>query len=268
MVLLYDPSVAGNQSSHRVDVLGVRIDDVGFSQALAMLERFVDEGTPHRVVTPNPEMVMLARRDPGFRDLLNASDLSIPDGVGLLIAARAAGERLRAHVRGTDLVLALAERSEKRHWRWFLLGAGPGVADAAAARLRESFPGLEIAGTLAGSPDPADDRAARDAIRAAGKVHVLLVAYGAGPQERWIARNQAATGVPVQIGVGGVLDYVSGQVARAPEWIRRLELEWAFRLTTQPWRWRRQLALPLFAVAAAREAVQRRRAGSGPDRTA
>lgn len=232
----------------------MRVDDVTQNEALAILERFVDEGVPRRVVTPNPEIVMLARRDPGFRALLNASDLSIPDGVGLLVAARAAGERLRAHVRGTDLVLGLAERSVTRRWRWFLLGARPGVADEAAAKLVESYPGLEIAGTLGGSPDPAEDGAARETIRRAGKVHVLLVAYGGGPQERWIARNQAAVGVPVQIGVGGVLDYVSGRVPRAPAWARRLELEWAFRLTREPWRWRRQLALPAFALAAAGEA--------------
>ncbi|MSQ24538.1 MAG: glycosyltransferase [Chloroflexi bacterium] len=244
-----------------VDVLGVRIHDVTEDEALALLERFVEEGVARRVVTPNPEIVMLARRDPGYRALLNRSDLAIPDGIGLLLAARANGHPLRAHVRGTDLVRRLARRSAERGWRWFLVGGRPGVAEAAAARLGQDFPKLQIAGTYAGAPDPSEDRAIREQIAASGEVQVLLVAYGGGAQERWIERNQAATGVPVQMGVGGVLDFLSGQVPRAPEWVRRLELEWAYRLAKEPWRWRRQLALPAFAVLAATEALRKRRAG-------
>lgn len=244
-----------------VDVLGVRIHDVTEEEALAVLEQFIAEGEPRRVVTPNPEFVMLARRDPGFRELLNTSDLAIPDGIGLLLAARGFGTPLRAHVRGTDLVLRLAERSAAQGWRWFLLGAQPGVGEEAAARLQEQFPGLQIGGTYAGGPDPADDATARGAIATAGPVHVLLVAYGGGPQERWIERNQRAVGVPVQIGVGGMLDFFSGRIPRAPKWVRRLELDWAFRLVKEPKRWRRQLALPAFAAIAAAEALRKRRRG-------
>lgn len=242
-----------------VEILGVRVHDVTQGEALDVLDQFIEAGEPRRVITPNPEIVMLAQGDPGFRAVLNSSDLAIPDGIGLVLAARAGGQRLRAHVRGTDLVLRLAERSAEQKWRWFLLGASRGVAAEAARRLTDDYPGLQIAGVYEGSPDPADDMAARAAIQAAGSVHVLLVAYGGGSQERWIERNQQAVRVPVQIGVGGVLDYVSGRVPRAPAWLRQLELEWAYRLIRQPWRWHRQLALPAFAVLAAREALQRRR---------
>lgn len=245
-----------------VSVLGVRVDDITEEEGLAALEGFIREGRSRLVVTPNPEIVMLARRDPGYRTLLNEADLAIPDGFGLVLAARAAGTPLRAHVRGTDLVLRLAERSVVEGWRWFLLGAGPGVAEEADRRLRERFPGLVVAGATPGSPDPADDFALRRAIGDAAPVHVLLVAYGAPRQERWIARNQTALRVPVQMGVGGVLDYLAGHVPRAPAWLRELELEWAYRLATEPWRWRRQLALPAFAALAGAEALRRRLSGA------
>ncbi|HEY3115430.1 MAG TPA: WecB/TagA/CpsF family glycosyltransferase, partial [Chloroflexota bacterium] len=172
--------------------MGVEVDDVTEGDALDILVRFIESGDPRRVVTPNPEIVMLAQRDPGYRALLNSSDLRVPDGIGLLLASAAQGDRIKEHVRATDLVLRLASISSVRGWRWFLLGAAPGVAAEAGQWLSQRFPGLEIAGAVPGSPDPASDLELREAIRAAAPVHVLLVAYGAPKQERWIARNQAA----------------------------------------------------------------------------
>jgi N-acetylglucosaminyldiphosphoundecaprenol N-acetyl-beta-D-mannosaminyltransferase len=242
----------------RIDVLGVSIDNVTHDEAVESLVEFIRSGSPHHVVTPNPEFVMEARRTPDFRAILNGSALSVPDGVGLLLAARMAGTPFRDHVRGTDLVLSLAERSAAEGWRWFLLGAEPGVAEQAGKALAKRFPGLEVAGAIPGSPAPAADATIVAAIRAASPVHVLLVAYGAPLQERWIHRNLAEVGVPVQIGVGGVLNFLAGRSPRAPLPIRRIELEWAYRLVTEPWRWRRQLALPRFALLAAAEAIARR----------
>lgn len=241
-----------------VEVLGVRVHDVTFDEALAELDALVRAGGPHRVVTPNPEIVMAARHDLGYRAILNGADLAIPDGIGLVLAARLAGKSLRAHVRGTDLVEGLAAHSGAAGWRWFLLGGANGVAADAAAGLQRRYPGLVIAGAVPGSPDPADDLKMRKAIADVAPVHVLLVAYGAPRQERWIARNQAALDVPIQIGVGGAFNFLAGRSPRAPTWLRRLELEWAYRLVTEPWRWRRQLALPPFAALAAVEALRRR----------
>ena len=239
----------------------MRVHDVTYDDALATLASFVEAGGARRVLTPNPEIVMAARHDLGYRAILNGADLAIPDGIGLLLAARMKGQRLRAHVRGTDLVERLAARSAAAGWRWFLLGGGEGVAEEAARRLGARYPGLHVAGATPGSPDPADDLEVRRVIAAAGPVHVLLVAYGAPRQERWIARNQAALDVPIQMGVGGVFNFIAGRSPRAPRWVRGLELEWAYRLVTEPWRWRRQLALPAFAALAVAEAVRARRAG-------
>jgi N-acetylglucosaminyldiphosphoundecaprenol N-acetyl-beta-D-mannosaminyltransferase len=262
----YYRRMVGAPRLRAAEVLGVRIHDVTYDEALAALEAFVEDGGTHRVVTPNPEIVMAAQHDLGYRAILNGADLAIPDGIGLLLAARLGGQTLRAHVRGTDLIERLASRSAELGWRWFLLGAAEGVATAAAARISALYPGLVIAGAMPGSPDPADDLELRRAIAQAAPVHVLLVAYGAPTQERWIARNQAALEVPIQMGVGGALNFLAGRSPRAPAWVRRLELEWAYRLATEPWRWRRQLALPAFVALVTAEALRRRARASEPDR--
>jgi N-acetylglucosaminyldiphosphoundecaprenol N-acetyl-beta-D-mannosaminyltransferase len=201
---------------------------------------------------------MLARHDASFRATLNRAALNIPDGIGLLLAARLAGQRLREHVQGTDLVLLLAAESARAGHRWFLLGGESETALRAADGLRARFPGLHVVGAERGSPWPADDPCVRRRIAAADGVDVLLVAYGAPKQERWLERNLAELGVPVGIGVGGVFNYFSGATPRAPGWVRRAHFEWLHRLITQPWRWRRQLVLPVFALLAIREGLRYR----------
>jgi N-acetylglucosaminyldiphosphoundecaprenol N-acetyl-beta-D-mannosaminyltransferase len=201
---------------------------------------------------------MAARVDAAFRETLNESTLAIPDGAGLLLAGRLLGTPLRAQVAGTDLADRIAALCAAEGYRLFLLGAAPGVAELAAQRLRERHPGLAIAGTYAGYADPSADEETRERLREAGKIDALFVAYGAKKQELWIARNQAALEIPLAVGVGGVFDFFSGQVPRAPALVRRAGFDWLFRLIVQPWRWRRQLALPRFVVAATIEGSRRR----------
>jgi N-acetylglucosaminyldiphosphoundecaprenol N-acetyl-beta-D-mannosaminyltransferase len=241
-----------------VDVLGVRVDDVTYAEALDRLRQALAARTPLVVRTPNPEIVMLARADPAFRRVLNRGGLNVPDGIGLVLAARLRGERLRQHVQGTDLVLRLAAEGATTGQRWFLLGGRGDVAERAGRALMRGRPGLRVVGAAAGSPLAEDDAATRALVARAGPVDVLLVAYGAPKQERWLDRNLVALGVPVGIGVGGVFNYLAGDAPRAPAWLRRLHLEWLHRLVTQPWRWRRQLALPRFAALALRVALAQR----------
>ena len=246
-----------------LDILGVRVDDVTYVEALGLLREYVASRVPHYVVTPNPEFVMAARRDRLFRAALASAALAVPDGGGLLLAARLWGRPFREQVRGTDLVYRLAALGPREGHRWFLLGAAPGVAEAAGRQLVARYPGLQVVGTYPGSPRPEDDAVTGAAIRAAGPVDVLLVAYGAPGQECWMARNVPVLGVPVAIGIGGVLDYIAGRTPRAPRWLRELGLEWLFRLLIQPWRWRRQLALPHFALLALWETPRQRRSWQG-----
>lgn len=237
-----------------VRVLGIRVDKVTTEQALRLMERFVAEGHPHQVVTLNPEFVMEAQRNAEFRATLEEADLALPDGVGLLWAAYLLGHRLPERVTGSDTVPLIAEMSARRGYRLYLLGAAPGVAEKAAEVLRRKYPGVQIVGTYAGSPDPADEEEIVARIRAASP-DFLFVAYGAPRQEMWIHRNLRRLGVPVCMGVGGTLDFIAGIAVRAPRWMRKMGLEWLHRLLYQPWRWRRMLALPRFAYLVVRQAL-------------
>jgi N-acetylglucosaminyldiphosphoundecaprenol N-acetyl-beta-D-mannosaminyltransferase len=226
-------------------ILGVRADNVNYDQALSLVEGFVVSGSPHQVVTVNPEFIVAAQSDGDFRNTLNNSSLSLPDGVGLLWAARFLGHPLQERVTGTDTVQRVAALAAQNGYSLFLLGAAPGVAVVTAARLCEAFPGLRIAGTHAGSPALEEEDEILRLIQRA-KPDILFVAYGAPQQDKWIARNLERLGVPIAMGVGGAFDFVSGRAKRAPRWLQRLGLEWLHRLYREPWRWRRMLALPKF----------------------
>jgi len=241
---------AANDNSGRMSsirVLGVRVDSVDVESALAQIEALIAAGGHHLVATVNPEFIMRARHDPEFLRVLESASLCLPDGWGVTWAARRQGRPLPGRVPGTDLIPPLAARAAQLGWRLFLLGAGPGVAEAAAARLRSDFPGLRITGCHAGQAGPDGDEESLHLIDAAG-ADIVLVAYGAPRQELWIARNLARLPAAVGIGVGGAFDFLSGNVRRAPGWMRRLGLEWLFRLGMQPWRARRMVALPRFAL--------------------
>ena len=229
----------------RRSILGVGVHDVTEDEVVALVGRFLEEGRPAQVATVNPEFVMAAQQNAAFCETLNSVDLAVPDGIGLIWAGRLLGTPLRGRAAGVELTRRLAALCAAHGYGLYLLGAAPGVAEEAAARLRAECPDLVIAGTYAGSPDreEEDDIVAR--IRGAAP-RVLLVAYGAPQQDLWLRRNLPRLGAVVGLGVGGTFDYISGRVPRAPAWIRRIGLEWLYRLTRQPWRWRRMLALPMF----------------------
>jgi N-acetylglucosaminyldiphosphoundecaprenol N-acetyl-beta-D-mannosaminyltransferase len=240
-------------SIQHIRILGVAVDNIVEAEALERIAGFVAVGGPHQVVTVNPEFVMEAQRNSAFRRVLADANMATPDGFGLLLAARLRGEAFRGRVTGVALVELIAAKAAEQGWSLFLLGAAPGVAERAAKALQNKHPGLRIAGCYAGSPR----RDAEPELRAriiAAQPTVLLVAYGHPAQDLWIARNQPLLRVPVAIGVGGVFDYLAGETARAPRWMRQSGLEWLYRLIRQPQRWRRILvAVPLFLWAVVRE---------------
>ncbi|MCB8920949.1 MAG: WecB/TagA/CpsF family glycosyltransferase [Ardenticatenaceae bacterium] len=220
---------------------------------LTAVQQFMAEPRLHQICTTNPEFVMAAQRDPLFRQILQEADLCIPDGVGLIVASRWLGRRagqplLPQRVPGSELVYHLAGLCAQEGWRPFLLGAAEGVAAKTARVFQEKYPALRIAGTYAGSPAPEENEAIVQMINESG-ANMLLVAYGAPKQDKWIYRNQdRLTAVRVAIGVGGSFDFVTGKSTRAPRWVQNLGLEWLHRLLHEPWRWRRMLALPRFVL--------------------
>ncbi len=230
-----------------INILGIPIHDITYIETLDLIRQFIAEGGAHQICTVNPEFIMAAQRDADFRAILHAADLCAPDGVGLLWASRLLGKPLRERVAGSDLVPLIAAEAAARQWRIFFLGAQEGIAAKAASILKSRFPELIVAGVWAGSPRPQADELAAAKISAANP-HILFVAYGAPTQDKWIARNRDRLNAPVMIGVGGAFDFIAGAAVRAPRWLQRLGLEWLHRLIRQPWRWRRMLSLPRFAI--------------------
>jgi N-acetylglucosaminyldiphosphoundecaprenol N-acetyl-beta-D-mannosaminyltransferase len=227
--------------------LGVRVDGVTFDEALARCLELADGPPGSHVVTVNPEFVVAAGRDPAFRDVLNAAALALPDAVGVVWAARWLGVPFPERVAGADLAPAVAGGLGAVGRTVFLLGAAPGVAELAAATLEADY-GARCAGTYAGSPRGADFDEIATRVRQAAPA-ALFVAFGAPAQDLWIHRYSDALGVPLMMGVGGTLDFLAGRRRRAPRTIQRAGFEWLWRLVLEPWRWRRQLALPRFAAA-------------------
>ncbi len=235
-----------------IEVLGVRVDDAIYDDVLVLVDAWIASGQPHQIVTLNPEILVAAHRNPALRQVLNQADLNVADGVGLLLATRLLGQPLRGRVTGSDGIHLLAAHCAQRGYRPYFLGAGPGVADIVARRLSVAQPSLEVAGAYAGSPEASDDEEVIARIRETDP-DLLFVAYGAPAEEEWIARHRQRLGVPVMVGVGGAFDFVAGVTKRAPVWMRRIGLEWFHRLVRQPWRWRRQLALPIFVALVFRQ---------------
>lgn len=230
-----------------IDILGIRVHSVSLAEAVSLMSQMAHEGGGHHVVTVNPEFVMSARKNQEFREVLNNASLAIPDGIGILWAGRILGSRFEERVPGVDCVWNLAGAAERSGHSLFLLGAAPGVAEEAAARLRNRFPALRIAGTYAGSPHP-DDEEKICRILENSRPDILLVAYGSPNQDLWISRTRTRLMIPLAMGVGGTFDFIAGVARRAPTWVQALGLEWLHRLIKEPYRWRRMLALPRFAL--------------------
>jgi N-acetylglucosaminyldiphosphoundecaprenol N-acetyl-beta-D-mannosaminyltransferase len=220
-------------------ILNVKVHALTNAQTLALIEAFIASGQPHQLVTVNPEFVIEAQHDEEFRQIINTAALALPDGIGLLKAARFLKTTpLPERVAGSDLVVKLAELSHQKGYRIYFLGAQPGVAEQAIQKLKERYPHLHVAGCFAGSPALAENEAIVQRILPT-RPDILLVAYGAPKQDKWIARNLERLQIPVCMGVGGSYDFIAGTARRAPRWLQQLELEWLHRLVMQPWRWRR-----------------------------
>lgn len=184
-------------------------------------------------MTPNNEMLLQAVSDPMFFSILERSYFSVPDSTGVLLAAKLTGQFLPQRVPGVDLLERFCLEDDGSN-PVFFLGAAPGVAATAARVLRERNPSLQIAGTHAGSPQSEDADAIIDAINASG-AKALFVAFGSPAQDLWIARYATRMpGVRVAMGVGGSFDYLAGSVGRAPKAVRRIGLEWLWRVCLQP----------------------------------
>ena len=231
----------------RIDVLGVGFDDKTVDEAVKYACEAMRCGNKAYVVTPNPEIVWLCRRDNDLRDAINGAALVLPDGIGIVLGARILGTPLRCgRVPGVDFATALLAKMAETGGRVYLLGSNPGVAVEAGIKLAIEHPGLVIAGAADGYFT--DDGPVIERINAA-KPDLLLVCLGARKQELWMAENIGRLDARLCAGLGGSLDVFAGRVKRAPVIFQKLGLEWFYRLLRQPSRIKRMIKLPLFVIA-------------------
>ncbi len=226
------------------DILGVKIDSISFDETLKKAAFLISKKRASQIVTVNPEFIMSAQKDLFFKNTINNANLATPDGIGLMFAGRFLGVPFKERITGVDLTWALCKLAEDKGYSVFFLGGKEGIAKEVARRVQHILPNLEIAGFHSGASDELNTYEIIE------ETHpdILFVAFGAPKQEKFIY-NLIHGESPIHIsgfkslciGVGGTFDYIAGKVKYAPKWMRKLGLEWLYRLFAQPNRFNRIL---------------------------
>ena len=231
----------------KVNILGVNVDMVNIEESADIILRFLDEDGFRRVFTPNSEIIMMAYEDAEFKKALNKADLLTADGIGVVYASKILGKPISERAAGFDIAKSVLSKIAKTGHKLYLFGAKPGIAECAKAKIEEEYPGIKIVGTHNGYFKSKDVPEIIDDINNSG-ADLLFVCLGAPAQEKWIDENADKLNVKVAMGIGGSLDVFAGHVERAPEFYCKHGLEWFYRLKKEPWRAKRMMALPKFAV--------------------
>ncbi len=222
---------------NKKNLLGVDFTDERLVDILEYINKTIQKGEEKfYVVTPNPEILVIANTDSHYEKVLNGAKLALIDGIGVIIAGKLLGVSLKNRISGIDFVESVCKYIVEKPITVGFLGAGPHVAEKAAECLRKKYPGLKVSFSV------------QEWEGASLKKHtdILFVAFGSPKQEIWISEHLKDLPVTVAVGVGGAFDMISGKVRRAPVFVRAIGLEWLFRLLTQPWRISRQLRLLQF----------------------
>ena len=239
--------------------MNVPFDALTKSEVLEHIQKYLEGTLQHHIATANPEMLLHAQHDEEFRHILHQTSINTPDGIGIIWAANVQKNSLLTslfklltlpfhkpkspipeRITGADLFLEICQEAAIKHQKIFLLGGKEGVAEKTKQHLEKLYPEIQIVGTHEGTHSMHEQEKIKDIINDASP-DILFVAYGAPAQEKWIARNlQKIPSVKVAIGVGGTFDFVSGVIPRAPLLLRKIGLEWLYRLIKEPKkRWRR-----------------------------
>lgn len=244
--------VVSAQAIPKVRIYGVPVSKMGMDQTVAYLAKAIEQRQPHQIITANPIMVMSALDDPAYMSMMQQAELIVPDGTGVVWAANYVGEPVAERVPGYDLLNELMKTGESKGWKVYLLGASNEVIQAAADKLRMNYPGIKLVGVRDGYFTDAQDAEVIQSIVDAAP-DLLFVGRAAANQEPWIGKYKGQLGVPVMMGVGGSFDVLSGKLKRAPVVFQKLRLEWFYRLLQEPWRYKRMLLLPKFAMKVMRD---------------
>jgi N-acetylglucosaminyldiphosphoundecaprenol N-acetyl-beta-D-mannosaminyltransferase len=229
----------------KAKIIGSYIDLLDMNGVMEKIKTMIRDPGTQQIVTLNAEIAYLAQQDQLLQAIINSAGLVTPDGIGIVWAARLLGYEISNRVTGIELAYRVSEEAAKQGWKLFLLGAAPGIAKQAAYTLQQIYPGLQIVGSDHGYHNAQDMSAVIENINKL-QPDILLVALGAPRQEFWIYEHKKDLEVRVCIGVGGSLDVIAGEKKRAPECFIKLNLEWMYRLLSEPNRIKRQICLPLF----------------------
>ena len=240
----------------RIGIFGVRIDNINMDGAIDILKDWLKGDELNTIYTPNTEVVMRAKEDEGIREIINSGDLITPDGIGLIYGSRIGGRPLKERVTGFDLSVNLLKIADENGYSLFLLGGEDGVAKKAGENISREYPNIRLVGyhhgyfegTHRGVDNGPEEE---EIIRTIGKAKpdIIFVGLGFPGQEIWIHSNRQRLPCKIAIGNGGTLDVLAGKVNRAPEIWQRLGLEWLYRLIQEPFRIKRQMALPKFILS-------------------
>ncbi len=258
-------------------ILGIGITNAKEDEVLEYILLGLEKGRQkYFIVTPNPEILMLARNDTNYKKILNSAKIALPDGIGVMIAGKILNKELKERITGVDLVESLCRAVEEKPITVGFLGAGPAVAEQTAECLIARYPNLKVNFVAEEWGEEGFVRAGKYQVSSIkykekrkkikilntqyiipNTIDILFVAFGSPKQEIWIYENLEKLPVKVVIGVGGAFDFISGKVKRAPAFIRNMGFEWLFRLISQPWRAKRQAALIKFIYLVLKERFKR-----------
>jgi N-acetylglucosaminyldiphosphoundecaprenol N-acetyl-beta-D-mannosaminyltransferase len=238
-------SESNSKSYEYVDIFNIPISKMDMNQTVQYLRDRVEKRLTTQVITANPIMLMAALEDDQYKLVMQQAELIVPDGAGLVWAAKRIKNPVRERVAGIDLMMKLVEMAEDRQWKVYFMGASDPVIREAVSNLMKQFPRMIIAGYRDGYFTDADDAQVLEDLRKANP-DLLFVGRAANQQEPWLCKYKDQLSIPVMIGVGGSFDVLSGKLKRAPKLWQSLRLEWLYRLLQEPWRYKRMFAIPKF----------------------
>ncbi len=231
----------------KISVMRVPFDAITNDGAFNKAKGFLQQEGLKKIYTPNPEIVMLAQDNPKLMAALEAADLVIADGIGIVVASKLKGLGINERVTGIDLMDSILSYCGETGKSFFILGGKPEVAPLACKRIEAQHRGIEIAGFHHGYFSEADEEAILEEINSSG-ADALFVCLGSPKQELWIDKYKDRLKCKIAMGVGGAVDIYAGTLKRAPVFYQKIGMEWFYRLTQEPKRFKRMLVLPKFLV--------------------